>query len=102
MYLSQLPGGLRIREPAIDLALIAALASSFTNRPLDPNTLVIGEVGLSGEIRSVSRMETRIKEAHHMGFKRCILPKRSMPKEKIGLELIGVDKVDEAIKILLG
>ncbi len=94
-------GGLRIREPAIDLAIALAIASSFCNRPIDPHTIVIGEIGLGGEIRSVSRMESRIKEASHMGFKRCILPKRSLPKEKGIIELVGVERLEEAIQILL-
>lgn len=94
-------GGLRIREPAIDLAIALAIASSFCNRPIDPHTIVLGEIGLGGEIRSVSRVESRIKEATHMGFKRCILPKRSLPKEKGTIDLVGVERLEEAIQILL-
>jgi DNA repair protein RadA/Sms len=94
-------GGLRIREPAIDLAIALAIASSFSNRPIDPHTIVLGEIGLGGELRSVPRVESRIKEAKHMGFKRCILPKKSLPKEMGALELVGVERLEEAIEIIL-
>ncbi len=94
-------GGLRIIEPAIDLGIILATASSMQNRILDSETIVIGEVGLGGEVRSVSRIESRLKEAIHMGFQRCILPKRNQKgiseelRKKISL--YGVDLVEEAV-----
>lgn len=97
-----LAGGLKIVEPAIDLGILFAIASSYANRFIPPDLVVIGEVGLSGEIRPVSRIETRLKEAIHMGFKKCILPKRNLKglaksiTEKI--ELVGVDLVDAAIQ----
>lgn len=97
-----LAGGLKIVEPAIDLGILLAIASSFTNRPIPSDLVAIGEVGLGGEVRGVSRIETRLKEAIHMGFKKCILPQ----KNKKGLtgsildkiELVGVDLVDQAIQ----
>jgi len=98
-------GGMRILEPAIDLGLLAAIASSLRNRRIDPETIVVGEVGLGGELRSVPRMESRIKEAIHMGFKRFVLPKRNLKgiseelRKKI--MLVGVDIVDEAVAALL-
>jgi len=94
-------GGLKIRETAIDLALILAIASSFCNRAIDPLTSIIGEVGLGGEVRSVPRIENRLKEVKQMGFQRCILPKKNLPKEKMDIELIGVERVDQAISYLL-
>ena len=94
-------GGLKIRETAIDLAIVLAIASSFCNRAIDPLTSIIGEVGLGGEVRSVPRIENRLKEIKQMGFKRCILPKRNLPKEKMDIELIGVERVDQAISYLL-
>mgnify|MGYP000057587614 CR=1 FL=1 len=94
-------GGLKIKEPAIDLAAALAIASSFCNHPIDQHTVVLGEIGLGGEIRSVPRIESRIKEAKHMGFKRCILPKRSLPKDQSSLELIPVERLEEAINIVL-
>ncbi len=94
-------GGLKIKEPGIDLAIALAIASSFCNRPIDPHTIVLGEIGLGGEIRSVPRIESRLKEAKLMGFKRCVLPKRSLPKEQGSLELVPVEKLEDAINIIL-
>lgn len=94
-----LAGGLKIVEPAIDLGILLAIASSFLNRPIPPDCIIIGEVGLGGEVRGVSRVETRLKEAIHMGFKKCILPKKNLKglaPQKI--ELVGVDLVDQAIQ----
>lgn len=68
-------GGVRVDEPAIDLGIVSAMASSFLDRPIDAGTVVLGEVGLTGEIRGVSQMDARIREAARMGFNRCILPK---------------------------
>jgi len=98
-------GGLHIKEPAIDLAVFLAIASSFSNRKIDSNTVVIGEVGLSGEIRPVARIESRIKEAFNMGFKNVAVPKQN-EKEIIGniikkINIIFVDHVKEAIDLLI-
>ena len=68
-------GGVRVDEPAIDLGIVSSMASSFLDRPIDAGTVVLGEVGLTGEIRGVSQMDARIREAARMGFNRCILPK---------------------------
>lgn len=68
-------GGIRTDEPAIDLGIVASLTSSFRSRPVDANTAVFGEVGLTGEVRGISRMGERIREAARMGFARCIIPK---------------------------
>jgi DNA repair protein RadA/Sms len=98
-------GGLKISEPAIDLGVLMAIGSSFCNRPIDPETVVLGEVGLSGEVRGVPRIENRIREAIHMGFRRCLCPKRNLKgissdfSQKISL--IGVEVVEEAIRELL-
>lgn len=96
-----LAGGLKISEPAIDLGVIMAIASSFSNRPLGQKTAVIGEVGLGGEVRSVPRIESRLKEAIHMGFEECILPKRNLSGLSKDLtskiRLNGVEYVDEAL-----
>lgn len=75
-------GGLRITEPAADLGLILAVASSMTGTPMDPHTVAIGEVGLTGEIRNVSFLEARIAECEKLGFKKCIVPKSGMEKLK--------------------
>ena len=94
-------GGIRISEPAADLGVIAAVDSSFKNRPLDHQTVVIGEVGLAGETRAVMGVEARIKEAEKMGFKRAILP-RSNLKSKLPtkMEIFGVLSVEECLKLL--
>lgn len=100
-----LAGGLKIVEPAIDLGILLAIASSFTNRPIPSDTILVGEVGLGGEVRGVSRIETRLKEAVHMGFKRCILPKKNLkgisPHISEKIQLVGVDLVDHAIQAIL-
>lgn len=96
-------GGLEITEPSSDLGLLAALASSFHNTAIDSDMLFLGEVGLTGEIRSVSRVEERLREAATMGFKRCFLPERSakLMKTKIpGMTLIPVRQVREVIEKL--
>lgn len=97
-------GGWKISEPALDLGVILAIASSFSSRHLDPATLAIGEVGLSGEVRQVSRVEIRLQEALQMGFTRCILPRSSLRSIPKGLhnqiELIPVEVVDEAVREL--
>ena len=100
-----LAGGLKIVEPAIDLGILLAIASSYVGKPLPPDLIVIGEVGLGGEVRGVSRIETRLKEAVHMGFKKCILPLKNFKsitssiQQKI--DLIPVELVDEAIRCTL-
>lgn len=97
-----LAGGLKIVEPAIDLGIAMAISSSFMNRAIPADTIVLGEIGLGGEVRGVSRVETRLKEAAHMGFRRCILPKRnckgisSALAEKI--QLVPVEMIDDAIR----
>lgn len=97
-------GGLRVNEPAIDLGILIAVASSLKNKPIDPYTIVVGEVGLGGEIRSISRMESRVKETIQMGFKRCIVPKRNVKSisEELrnSIEIVGVDFVEEAVNAL--
>lgn len=96
-------GGLEINEPSCDLGLLAALASSFHNTAIDADMLFLGEVGLTGEIRSVSRVEERLREAATMGFRRCFLPERSanLMKTKIpGMTLIPVRQVREVIEKL--
>ncbi len=95
-------GGIRVNEPAIDLGVLLSMASSFSNRSLDPDTLVIGEVGLGGEVRGVSRIDARIKEGMQMGFTRCILPKRNMTTTlPSGMKLAPVSWIDEAIDELM-
>lgn len=95
-------GGMSITEPAADLALCAAVASSFKNRPIDSDCSVIGEIGLAGEIRAVPQAERRIAECARMGFQRIILPKANLRSVRSdhGATLIGVETVAEAIAAL--
>ena len=93
-------GGLRIDEPAADLAVAMALVSSLKDTPIRDDTVVFGEIGLAGELRSVSHIESRVSEAYRLGFTRCVLPYHSMKsidsKRFSGVELIGVHNVREA------
>jgi len=86
-------GGIKVDEPAVDLGVVSAILSSFLDRPINPQTAVLGEVGLTGEIRRVSQIEERVKEAARMGFTRCILPQirkgRLPSSQKIKLIPIG-------------
>jgi DNA repair protein RadA/Sms len=88
-------GGVRLAEPAVDLGVVAAIASSFLDRPVDPKTVVFGEVGLTGEIRGINQMEIRVREAARMGFARCVVPRtqlRGGPRVE-GIELVRVDHI---------
>ena len=93
-------GGMQINEPASDLAVAVAIASSFRNRPVAADVAMVGEVGLSGELRAVGHLETRLKEAAKLGFKRCLLPASSQLKgiKDIPLELVKVRSVGEALE----
>ena len=95
-------GGLRLIEPAIDLGIACALASSNRGRAVDPGTVVFGEVGLAGEIRAVPMAEHRLAEARKLGFTRCILPaqNRARLESDQGMELVGVDRLTSALAAL--
>ena len=95
-------GGMKMNEPALDLAIVMALISSYKDRPLNEKTIVYGEVGLSGEVRAVSMAEQRVHEAVKMGFTRCILPMVNVSKLKprSDIRLEGVANVREAIGLL--
>ena len=92
-------GGVKVSEPAVDLGIVAAVASSFLDRPVPEGLVPIGEVGLSGEVRGVSHLETRISEIRKMGFTTCIVPKNSLKQltNKNDLRLIGVTKLSEVL-----
>ncbi len=96
-------GGIRIVEPAIDLGVSVALVSSFLNRPIQHALVVFGEVGLSGEVRGVSHVEQRLKEAEKLGFKKCILPRINVERIKSrgnSLSLVGVTSIENAIEAI--
>ncbi|MGL5032344.1 MAG: DNA repair protein RadA [Microcystaceae cyanobacterium] len=90
-------GGIEVEEPAADLGIAIALVASFRDRLVDPRTILIGEVGLGGQVRSVSQMDLRLKEAAKLGFKRAIIPKGQTVADNFGLEIIAISKVIEAI-----
>ena len=95
-------GGIKINEPALDLGIVLASASSYKNISIPIDTIAIGEVGLTGEVRSVNMVEKRIKEAEKLGFKTCIIPEASKRqlKEKFNCTIIGVKNIYEAMKYL--
>ncbi len=91
-------GGVKITEPGADLPVLLAIVSSLRNKPLPEKLVVFGEVGLAGEIRPVQRGQERLKEAAKLGFTMAIIPKANAPKQKIaGMEIISVERVDEAV-----
>jgi len=89
----------RVDEPAVDLAVALAVASAQLDRPIDPGTVVFGEVGLAGEVRAIRQAERRIQEAAKLGFRRCILPKANRNGLALGagIQCIGVATVAEAL-----
>jgi len=97
-------GGVRIVEPAVDLAIAIAVASNLKELPADPGTIVIGEVGLAGEVRGVSQMDKRIREASRLGFERAIVPAHSISKAKKqrGIEIVGVESVSRGVEAAIG
>ena len=92
--------GMRINEPAVDLGVIIAVASSFKNLSVAKDVVVIGEVGLTGEVRTVSLMDKRLKEAEKLGFKTCVIPEsnKKQLKESYKMDIIGVKNINEALK----
>jgi DNA repair protein RadA/Sms len=98
-------GGLKIAEPAVDLAVALAVASSFKERQVDPTTVAVGEVGLSGELRSVNQLDRRVNEAQRLGFKRVIVPtvggRRGLAGTS-GVELVRAATLSEAIESAIG
>ena len=96
-------GGVRISEPAADLAVLLSIVSSFKNKALSDKLIVFGEVGLAGEIRPAPRGQERLKEAAKLGFSRALIPEANRPRQAIaGMEIIAVRRVDEAFDALRG
>ncbi len=96
-------GGLRINEPSVDLGIVMSTASSFKNRPIPKDMVLMGEVGLTGEVRRINLIEKRLKEAERLGFKTCVIPESNKKdlKDKYKLDIIGIRDVNEAIKRVL-
>lgn len=94
-------GGVRIGEPAADLAVTLAIVSSLTNRPIPGKVAIFGEVGLAGEVRPAPRGQDRLREASKLGFRRAIIPMANKPKGKIpDLEVLAVERIDQAVQLL--
>ena len=95
-------GGIKVNEPALDLGIVLATASVFKNISIKEDVVAIGEVGLTGEIRSVNMIEKRIKEAEKLGYKTCIIPEsnKKLLKEKFNLDIIGAKNIIDAMKYL--
>jgi DNA repair protein RadA/Sms len=94
-------GGVKITEPAADLAVLLAIMSSLGNKPLPRGLVVFGEVGLAGEIRPAPRGQERLREAAKLGFSMALIPKANAPRQPIeGLQVIAVDRIDVAIERL--
>jgi DNA repair protein RadA/Sms len=91
-------GGLRVSEPAADLAVALAIASSYRNRRADPDMVLMGEIGLSGELRSVSQLERRLSEAAKLGFARAIVPVTGAPATAAGLEVLPARSLSEVVE----
>ncbi len=98
-----LAGGMKLGEPAIDLGIVMAIASSYKNKVVDPELLIFGEVGLSGEIRGVSMAEQRVREAEKLGFTACLMPKANLEgiQGKYQVRLIGVANIKEAMNYII-
>jgi len=94
--------GIKISEPAIDLGIILAVASSFKNISIPKDLVAIGEVGLTGEVRAVNMIEKRLKEAEKLGFKKCIIPEnnKKLLKDDYKLDIIGVRNIQDVLKII--
>ncbi|HQL41450.1 MAG TPA: magnesium chelatase domain-containing protein, partial [Candidatus Omnitrophota bacterium] len=96
-------GGVKVVDPAADLAVTLAIATALLDRKMPHDVVVLGEVGLSSEVRSISHVLTRINEAQKLGFQRCILPKNNLKAKEIRkekIECVGVETVKQALDIL--
>lgn len=96
-------GGIKMNEPAIDLGIVMAIISSYKDKPISEDVICFGEVGLSGEVRAVNMVAQRVAEAKKLGFSTCVLPKVSIKgmKEVEGIQLVGVENVQEAMRVIL-
>jgi DNA repair protein RadA/Sms len=97
-------GGIRLNGPSVDLGMAVAIVSSYKDRPVHPRTMVVGEVGLGGEVRPVRLLQKRLREAEKLGFERCVVPRANLGKKnaKRSLEVTGVEDVGQALDQLLG
>ncbi len=94
-------GGVKVGEPAVDMAIVAAVASSFLDKPIADGTVVLGEVGLTGEVRAIGQVDTRLSESRKMGFTRCLVPASNLKRlpGNQGIEILGIKTVSEVVEI---
>lgn len=97
-------GGIKLNEHAIDLAIAMSVASSYNNKEISPTDCFVGEVGLTGEVRRVNKIESRITEAAKVGFKRIFIPRHNMDKSltDLGIEVIPISSIPQALKLVFG
>jgi DNA repair protein RadA/Sms len=95
-------GGVKVIEPAVDMAIVSAIASSFLDKPVPDGTVVLGEVGLTGEVRAIGQVDTRVAEIKKMGFKRCLVPAGNFKRIRDieGIKVAGIKTVSEAVDLL--
>jgi DNA repair protein RadA/Sms len=95
-------GGVKVIEPAVDMAIVSAIASSFLDKAVPDGTVVLGEVGLTGEVRAIGQVDTRVAEVKKMGFKRCLVPDGNFKRVRDieGIKVAGIKTVSEAVDTL--
>lgn len=95
-------GGIKIDEPGVDVGIVSAIASSFLDRPIGEETIVLGEIGLTGEVRAIGQVDARVSEAGKLGFKKCLVPQSNLSRmvKTNGIELVGIKSISEAIEEL--
>jgi DNA repair protein RadA/Sms len=95
-------GGVKVIEPAVDMAIVSAIASSFLDKPVPDGTVVLGEVGLTGEVRAIGQVDIRLAEIKKMGFNRCLVPDSNLKRipDVDGIEIAGIKSVSEAVDAL--
>ncbi len=97
-------GGIKLNEPAIDLAITMSVASSYTNKEISATDCFVGEVGLTGEVRRVNKIQARVNEAAKVGFKRIFIPRHNMYKglKDLEIEVVPVSSIPQALKLVFG
>jgi DNA repair protein RadA/Sms len=95
-------GGVKVSEPAVDMAIVSAIASSFLDKPVPDGTVVLGEVGLTGEVRAIGQVDIRLAEVKKMGFNRCLVPESNLKRiaDIDGIAVAGIKSVSEAVDVL--
>jgi DNA repair protein RadA/Sms len=95
-------GGVKVEEPAVDMGIVSAVASSFLGQSIPEGILVLGEIGLTGEVRAIGHVETRVSESKKMGFTKCLVPASNAKRmsEVKGIEIAGIKTVAEAMQVL--